>query len=1533
MTMKHTLAVALILALAFTLIGLQSVLADTSTWQPVSGPNGGSVAALAMSPDYTNDHTAFAGLSGRGVYRTSNSGFSWQSSGLSDQVIVDLAISPAYATDQTLFAAAGLPTTGYNVYHSNDGGQTWQLPDNAPDFQSITGLSISPNFASDHALYVIGASATYKSDDGGQTFFESGGWFGTHRLTHLVFSPAYATDHTLFAAVQNDRIYQSTDGGAHWTPTGLSGDISALAVSPNYVGDQTVAAVTTTDGQLHLSTNQGASWTPGTLTLGTGGQDTLLFSSTFITDHLMLAASSTDPGAYRSIDSGATWTPVGWYDPLQAYQGGFIGGSVFALAMSPNIATDGMALAGTSSGFYGSSNHGVNWYPDNNGLPRLTVRSLAVAPNDPNTLLAGTSFFEHQRFDTNQLIEADGNVQLSTNGGQTWQDVSGRLDRVQRVAFSPDFANDHTAFAISGFVGQHGYANGGIYRSIDGGKNWTAVVTSTVCSALALSPNYAVDRTAWVSAASGPLGPGILRTTNGGDSWTMLSSAVAALTIVPSSNYAVDQTLFASTSDNHVQKSVDGGQHWTPVLSDTITALTVSPAYGASQTLYAGVKETSGSSGDIYRTSDGGAAWQKLNTGIPAMWNNQASNISAIGFAADGSVMAGVTYGDGTSGAMVYRSIDGGQTWQALGSGLTAYGLFDLTSTSTANGSDQRGALTFYAGTINAVWRIDQQQVDPAEPGTWEMSGPYGGRSDVLVVSPNFANDGIAFTGEWNWFKFSSQYGRGIFKSTDWGQTWRAANNGLQSVEYPSGAVNGFAFSPNFATDHTVFEASWDGLFKSTDGGENWQLLDGFAPNTVNPLSGIFVAPNYPTSGHMLAQGTYGCLFRSTDFGAHWTPDCTLPFYNIAYSPNFAADNTIFASNGGIAKSIDGGLTWTRIFTAPTGGVVVSPQYATDHTLFTGGDALYKSTNGGTTWVSVTVGISNTSIGTPAISPAFATDHTLFVAAGNHLYRSDNGGLNWNLVPSAPDFPSGPVVISPGWPAQPYLLIGTARGVYRSMDGGATWALMPGLTPLDVSPLALSADESLWLAGTSNGMHASTDGGHTWFPFALQESRNSVSKIALSPAYSSDHTIFSVLAVPDGMGSSIYRTTDSGATWTRVFGTQAIPSLVMSPQYPTDHTIYAGTFDLRIVGSSDGGDHWDRIGTWPTSTTSYVGYVALPPNYPADSTIFAAGPGFWRLPPGETMWQPAASGVMTDATVGPIAVAPNYTTSHTLLAIQSWSDATNGTHTAVIRSDDGGVNWQPSNTGLLDSGLSKLAFSPNYADDHTVYLASYTQLYRSIDGGHSWTAFSEPPGAPWYGNLIVTRAGQLIATGTSVWRYTSGFRNILIDGDAEAGSGWSFSADSADYSERVTYHARHALRLGLDNGDNAPIDAYAIQTVTIPLSATLAQLNVRLYPASGEPIPTLQNRAATTGDAQYVTVIPSNTAAISHTLLWTLSNAQAWQRYSFDLTPYAGQTIELRFGVLNDGLGGQTAMYVDNASLITLGPEGSNVYLPVILKN
>ena len=395
--MKRILAIVATVIVYVTPFESSHVLADGSAWESVPGPAGGSVAALVMSPAYTSDHTVFAGLRGHGVYRSTDGGNGWQPSGLSDQVIVDLAISPAFAADHTLFAAVGFGPGGYSVYRSTDDGSTWQPPYLTPyddGFKSLIGLSLSPNYSVDHTVYALAETETYKSTDGGLVFAKMSGWYATHHITALAFSPAFATDQTVFAAVQSGGIMKSLDGGSTWAATSFDFNFTftALAISPNYPNDLTVAAIDGFNGQLLISTDGAATRRGYGLLLGSGDKHTLLFSPTFADDRLMLAASSGDPGAYRSIDGGETWTQVGWLDPENPYRDHFIGGSIFALAISPNTVENSLTLAGTGSGLYTSRDRGQSWNQNNAGLPRLTLRSFALAPNTPTTtLLTGTT--------------------------------------------------------------------------------------------------------------------------------------------------------------------------------------------------------------------------------------------------------------------------------------------------------------------------------------------------------------------------------------------------------------------------------------------------------------------------------------------------------------------------------------------------------------------------------------------------------------------------------------------------------------------------------------------------------------------------------------------------------------------------------------------------------------------------------------------------------------------------------------------------------------------------------------------------------------------------------------------------------------------------------------------------------------------------------------------------------------------------------------------------------------------------------------
>jgi len=170
-----------------------------------------------------------------------------------------------------------------------------------------------------------------------------------------------------------------------------------------------------------------------------------------------------------------------------------------------------------------------------------------------------------------------------------------------------------------------------------------------------------------------------------------------------------------------------------------------------------------------------------------------------------------------------------------------------------------------------------------------------------------------------------------------------------------------------------------------------------------------------------------------------------------------------------------------------------------------------------------------------------------------------------------------------------------------------------------------------------------------------------------------------------------------------------------------------------------------------------------------------------------------------------------------------------------------------------------------------------------------------------------------VASSLGVWRYTTLAQDIIVNGGFEANSGWAMPVTprQAGYSDRVAYDGRQSVRVGIDNGSIKYAYSSARQVVTIPADATKATLSFYVYRVSSRPV---------YGDAQYVLILDPNTNAILRAVFWNVSNAQQWQHTTFDLMPYAGQTIVVHFGVRNDGAKGRTGMYVDDVSLVVTRP-------------
>ena len=202
----------------------------------------------------------------------------------------------------------------------------------------------------------------------------------------------------------------------------------------------------------------------------------------------------------------------------------------------------------------------------------------------------------------------------------------------------------------------------------------------------------------------------------------------------------------------------------------------------------------------------------------------------------------------------------------------------------------------------------------------------------ALAISPDFATDRTVF---------AAVYNGGVFKSTDAGLTWTAMNNGLDNFR-----VQALEVSPNFTVDQTLFVGTSDPpgavgrTYRSTDGGGSWiKLTTGFAPSRVEDFA---FSPDYASDQTIFAAAPG--ITKSTDGGNTW--NSISPgggrAVSIGLSPQYSFDQTIYMGTiWDLQKSTDDGNTWETLLSIGIGlpgdefgDIAVSPNYAVDSTLF-----------------------------------------------------------------------------------------------------------------------------------------------------------------------------------------------------------------------------------------------------------------------------------------------------------------------------------------------------------------------------------------------------------------------------------------------------------------------------------------------------------------------------------------------------------------------------------------------------------------------
>jgi photosystem II stability/assembly factor-like uncharacterized protein len=206
----------------------------------------------------------------------------------------------------------------------------------------------------------------------------------------------------------------------------------------------------------------------------------------------------------------------------------------------------------------------------------------------------------------------------TTDGGASWEQISSGLPAmVNGLAIDP--LNRSTLYAGIGDESCWEYrrcGSSGVFKSVDGGASWSysglaghwvgPVVVSpqdpSTIYAAGFLPSAAGGASAWSWGS-----PSFFRSTNGGQSWDVLSLPVPSIDGV-----AIDprQPRTAYVFGGSLLKTTDGGETWN-VLLDSVRTLAIDPH--DSITLYAGTNN------GVFRSTDGGASWTAMNTGLTSL--------------------------------------------------------------------------------------------------------------------------------------------------------------------------------------------------------------------------------------------------------------------------------------------------------------------------------------------------------------------------------------------------------------------------------------------------------------------------------------------------------------------------------------------------------------------------------------------------------------------------------------------------------------------------------------------------------------------------------------------------------------------------------------------------------------------------------------------------------------------------------------------------------------------------------------------------
>ncbi|MGZ3627323.1 MAG: WD40/YVTN/BNR-like repeat-containing protein [Ktedonobacteraceae bacterium] len=626
--------------------------------------------------------------------------------------------------------------------------------------------------------------------------------------------------------------------------------------------------------------------------------------------------------------------------------------------------------------------------------------------------------------------------------------------------------------------------------------------------------------------------------------------------------------------------------------------------------------------GGVWKTTDGGLIWENVSDGFfkrasvgAIVVSNSDPNVVYVGMG-ETTIRGNVSHGDG-----VYKSTDGGRTWTHLG-------LENTRNIAKICIHPQNPDLVYVAAMGHAHGPNPERGVYRSSDGgkTWQhilFKSDRSGAND-LTLDPN--NPRIVYVTFWEaerkpYTLISGGEGCSIFKSLDGGETWAelTRNPGL-----PKGILGkiGLAVSP--AKENRVWaiiDAEDGAIFLSDDGGENWERRSEDRNLRARPwyYQHMYADPQDPETIWVLNVQAWKSVDGGRTFFEVYIPHGD--HHDLWIDPQ-NPQRLIQGNDGGACISFNGGNSWSTIYNQPTAEfyhVTTDNQvpyrvYAAqqDNTTI----SLPSRSNLAGISQSDSYEVGGGESGYIAVRP----DNPNIVFAGNYhgyLTRYDHYSRQERNITVWPEAATGwgakdvkyrfqwtfPTVLSPH---DPNVLYVAGNHVFRSTNEGSSWEIIsPDLTRNDITKLEPSGgpvtrdntgtefyctifafaespiNKGVFWAGSDDGLiHVSQDDGKNWrnvTPTDLPE-WSLISIIEPSPHDPAVAYIAANRYKWDDFQPYLYRTDDYGATWTKI--TTGIAENEFTRVIREDPIrrglLYAGT-EAGIYVSFDDGGYWQSL--------------------------------------------------------------------------------------------------------------------------------------------------------------------------------------------------------------------------------------------------------------------------------------------------------------------------------------------------------------------